>query len=111
MFLATEPANVVAPMLPSRAKLLIRALVDSMKSVKVERVSNADRARYALRASPNAHRQKDQTFTISLQKRSTQPRVGQIRISQRPPSISLNGMNLLTGPRPAKIIVAIGKNA
>jgi hypothetical protein len=45
MFLATERANVVAPMLPSRAKLLIRALVDSMKSVKVERASNPDRAR------------------------------------------------------------------
>src|SRR5215472_8020893 len=42
-------------------------LVDPMKSAKVERVSNADRAGYALRAFPNARRRKDQTKTISLQ--------------------------------------------
>src|SRR6516165_11672790 len=42
-------------------------LIDLMKSTKVERVSNADRAGYALRASPNARRRKDQTYTISLQ--------------------------------------------
>src|SRR5215831_13840359 len=42
-------------------------LVDPMKPTKVERVSNADRAGYALRAFPNARRRKDQTNTISLQ--------------------------------------------
>jgi hypothetical protein len=36
----------------------------------VERVSNADRARYALRASPNARQRKDQTFTISLREKT-----------------------------------------
>jgi hypothetical protein len=46
----------------------MRARVDSMKSMMVQRVSSADRARYALRASPNAHQRKDQTITISLQK-------------------------------------------
>jgi len=44
------------------------AQVDSMKSNIVQRVSNADRARYALRATPNARLQKDQTIKISLQK-------------------------------------------
>jgi hypothetical protein len=36
-----------------------------MKSIMAKRVSNADRAKYALRASPGAHEQKDQTSIIS----------------------------------------------
>ena len=91
-----------------------------MKSTKVERVSNADRAGYALRASPNARRRKDQTYTISLQqgcpindfpqsvegalppffrRRTHHPGVGKIRISLRPPFnvIGWNGpFNLAT---------------
>jgi hypothetical protein len=35
-----------------------------MKVMMVERVSNADRAGYTLRASPNARQPKDQTITI-----------------------------------------------
>jgi hypothetical protein len=58
-------------MLASPAKLSMQAQVDSVKSMMVERVSNADRAGYALRAFPNAHQPKDQTITISLQKRRT----------------------------------------
>jgi len=34
-----------------------------------ERVSNANRARYALRASPDAHQRKDQTLIISTQRK------------------------------------------
>jgi hypothetical protein len=58
-----------------------------MKSMMVERVSNADRARYALRASPNAHQPKDQTITISLPEKEGSSGMGQIRISLRPPSM------------------------
>jgi hypothetical protein len=63
-------------MLLSPAKLSMRAQVDSMKAMMVERVSNADRARYALRASPNAHQGKDQTIIISLQEREDHQRGG-----------------------------------
>src|SRR5271165_6101099 len=77
-----------------------------MKSNMVERVSNADPARYARRATPNAHQRKDQTIKISLQKRRTQPRVGQIRISLRPPSMLSDGRDLLTWRQPTKMIVA-----
>jgi hypothetical protein len=43
-----------------------------MKTMMVERVSNADRAGYALRASSNARQGKDQTSSSSLQERRTQ---------------------------------------
>ena len=66
--------NVAAPMLPSPAKLPMQAQVDLMKSLMVQRVSNADRARYALRATPNAHQRKDQTIKIPLQKRRNSTR-------------------------------------
>ena len=49
----------------------MRAQVDSMKSMMVQRVSNADRARYALRVTPNAHQRKDQTITISPERRNS----------------------------------------
>jgi hypothetical protein len=90
-----------------------------MKVMIVERVSNADRAKYTLRASPNARLRKDQTNTISLQqgcpindfprsvegavppffRRRTQPGGGQVSVSPRPPSdvIGPNGpFNLAT---------------
>src|SRR6516225_6040087 len=88
-------------------------LIDPMMSKMVERVSNAARAKYTLRASPNARRRKEQTITISLQqgcpindfpqsvegavppffRRRTQPRVvGQVSVSPRPPSM-LSGRN------------------
>jgi hypothetical protein len=89
----------------------MRTLVKLVKASMVERVSNADRARYALRASPNARQQKDQTVTISLQEKKGAPsRVGQIRTSLRPPSLA-SEQNLLTWRQPVKIIVAIGKNS
>src|SRR5215472_12615927 len=72
----------------------MRAQVESMKSTMVERVSKAARARYARRASPNAHQQKDQTTKISLQEKEDSTWVGQIRISLRPPSMLSDGIDL-----------------
>ena len=56
--------------MPARlATLTTQRSVNPMKSMMVERVSNADRAGYALRASPNARQRKDRTITISLQEK------------------------------------------
>jgi uncharacterized protein (DUF2252 family) len=93
-------------MLPTPAKVSMRAQVDSMKAMMVERVSNADRARYALRASPNAHQRKDYTITISLLEKEGSSAMGQIRISLRPPSMLSDGMDLLTWRQLTKMIVA-----
>jgi hypothetical protein len=49
-------------MLASATRLSMRAQVDSMKSMMVQRVSNADRARYALRASPDAYPRKERNI-------------------------------------------------
>jgi hypothetical protein len=76
MFPATGLENVGAPMLLSPAKPSMRAQVDSMKSMMLERVSNADRVKYALRASPNAHLRKNQTITISIRQRRNSTRDG-----------------------------------
>jgi hypothetical protein len=38
--------------------------------IMVERASNADRARYVLRTSPSAHRQKDRTIKIYQEQES-----------------------------------------
>ena len=46
----------------------MQAQIDSMNSMIVQRVSNPDHARYALRATPNAPQRKDQTIKISPQK-------------------------------------------
>ena len=66
-FPATGLANAGGPTLTRPSRLPMRGPVDPMKVMMVERVSNADRARYTLRASPNARQPKDQTITISLQ--------------------------------------------
>ena len=56
-------------MLVRPAKLSTQAQVDSVKSMMVERVSNADRAGYALRAFPNAHQTKrPDNYNLSSEK-------------------------------------------
>jgi hypothetical protein len=82
-----------------------------MKSMMVERVSNAARARYALRASsPNARQQKDRTITISLQEKED-PTEGWAKSEYRcGPTQDIKPIARLTWRRPAKIIVAINKN-
>jgi hypothetical protein len=69
---ATGPEDVGAPMLASATRLSMQAQVDSMKSMMVQRVSNADRARYALRASPDAYPRKDEILIMSIQKKNYQ---------------------------------------
>src|SRR5215472_17786492 len=103
--------------------------IDLMKSTKVERVSNADRAGYALRASPNARRRKDQTLATSLQQGcpvNDFPRSGEGAVlpffRRRTQSVGwakseyrcgrprcYRTERLLTWLRPAKIIVASAK--
>jgi hypothetical protein len=79
----------------------VRTLVKRMKTTMVERVSNADRARYTLRTSPNARQGKDQAITISLQQREDHHRDGTAAL---PPSHSIDRpINLAT---PTKMIVA-----
>jgi hypothetical protein len=46
--------------------------VDPMKAMMAERVSNADRAKYARCASPDARQRKDQTITISSSEKEDQ---------------------------------------
>jgi hypothetical protein len=69
---ATALENVGGPTPPTPATLPMRTRVNLMKAIMVERVSNAARARYALRASPNARQRKDRTITISLQEKEDQ---------------------------------------
>ena len=56
--------------------------------IMVERASNADRARYALRTSPSAHRRKDQTIKIYQGKRIIKPEgVGSGRLGNCSPRL------------------------
>jgi hypothetical protein len=107
---ATALENVGAPTPPTPATLPMRTRVNLMKAIMVERVSNAARARYALRASPNARQRKDRTITISLQEKED-PTAGWAKSGYRcGPTQDIEPIDRLTWQRPAKAIVAINGN-